>query len=186
MSKTAKEILAAARLPEHSVSICVRGDLVADIQALEDELARVMQEKASNGRLASGGKKQSLELAAQIEAKQAEMAEHTIPFRLRAIAPAKWRELVGKHPSPKDSTKLVDVVPFMGDALPLSVVSPELDAEDWARMLGGEIDGVEVEPVLPNAEIGKLMSAVWELNTEDVNVPKSLLASAVTRTTSSD
>ena len=175
MSKTAKDIIAAARLPERTVTICVRGDLVADIEALEAELKTVLEERVTNGRLASGGKKRSEELAAEISGKQAEMVEHTLSVRVRALRPSVWRELVAKYPAKEDGMAF-DVLPFMGEAIPASTVAPELDADDWAAL----------NEALPNAEMGKLIDAVWELNIKGVDVPKSRLASAVNQRNSQD
>lgn len=184
-SKSTKELLKSARLPERSVSICLRGDLVADIEVLEQELAKLVEERVTNGRVATSPQPR-LDKAAEIQAKKAEMAESTIAFRVRALVPKKWRALTAKHQN-KDGG--LDLLGLMGDAIPVSVVEPDdLDTEDWARLMGGTIeeDGetVEVEAVIPASELGKLIDAVWDLNMRGVSVPKSPLASAVNRTSS--
>lgn len=184
-SKSTKDRLKAARLPERSVPICLRGDLVAVIEELEARLKAALEDRAKNGRLSSSAKVRE-ELADAIEANRAEMAEETIVFRLRALAPAKWRALTAKNAT-KDGG--LDLLGLMSEAIPASVVEPDdMDAEDWARLMGGEIeeDGetVEIEPVIPASELGKLIDAVWALNMQGVSVPKSPLASAVTRTSS--
>lgn len=176
MTKSAKDIIKSARLPERTVSVCVRGDLVADIDALEADLKQALENRASNGRLAAGEKKRSEEIAAQIHAKQDEMAEHTLSLRVRALKPAVWREMVAKYPPAKDSGLVVDVVALMGEAIPASTVAPDLDADDWETL----------NESLPNGEMAKLIDAVWELNTQGVDVPKSLLASAITPRSSRD
>lgn len=184
-SKSTKELLKAAKLPERSVEICTRGDLVADIEVLERELAALLEDRATNGRVATSAKPR-LDKADEIQAKRAEMAESTITFRVRALAPKKWRALTTKYQN-KDGG--LDLLGLMGDAIPVSVISPDdLDAEDWARLMGGTVeeDGepVEVEAVIPASELGKLIDAVWDLNMRGVSVPKSPLASAVNRTSS--
>lgn len=176
-SKSTKERLKAARLPERSVSVCLRGDLIADIQELERELEAMVKAEATDKRMSSkSGQKAK---ADEIQAKQAEMAEESISFRLRALTATRWRELARKYPPPKDDTaKLgVDLIPFMGEAIPLSVVSPDdMDDEDWETFTDN----------VPSSELSKLMSAVWELNTEGVDIPKSLIASVVSRRNSDD
>jgi hypothetical protein len=174
VSKSAKDIIAAARLPERTVIICVRGDLVADIEALEAEAARINGERATNGRMSSKAGAQIKAIAEQVAAKQAEMADHTLTLRVRALKPSVWREILSRYPGKKDSGMVVDLLPFMGEAIPASVVDPELDADDWVNLTGA----------LPNAEMGKLIDAVWELNTQGVDVPKSRLVSAVTQRSS--
>lgn len=181
-SKTTKERLKTARLPERSISICLRGDLIADIQELERELEASVKREAGADRLAGGPRAEQKKIAGQIEAKRAEMAEESIAFRVRALKPERrnpddapgWRDLVRQYPPPKDDTaKLgVDLIPFMGEAIPLSVVSPDdMDAEDWETFNDN----------VPASELSKLMTAVWELNTEGVDIPKSLIASVVNR-----
>lgn len=176
MSKSAKDIIAAARLPERTVSICVRGDLVADIEALEGEAQQVNADRVANGRMSSKASARIKEIADAIAAKQSEMGDHTLVVRVRALKPSAWRELVAKYPPAKDSGMVLDLLPFMGEAIPASVVDPDLDADDWAALNDN----------LPNAEMGKLIDAVWELNTQGVDVPKSRLVSAVTRRSSAD
>lgn len=180
-SKSTKELLAAAKLPERTVFICLRGDLVADIEALEHDLAENVKNRATNGRL--GGTAKINGDVALIAEKRAEMVEATVPFRLRGMSPARWRSFTSRHQGPNGG---VDLLPLMTEAIPASVVSPDdLDAEDWAKMLGGSVlvDGetVEIEPVLASAEVGKLIDAVWEMNMQGVNIPKSLPASAAKR-----
>jgi hypothetical protein len=171
-SKTTKELLAAAKLPERSVSICLRGDLVADIEARERDLAAAVADDASNKRL--GTKSQAPAIAADIEAMRAEMSDSMLHMRLRALTTTKWRELVRKFPPGKDDKGGlgVDILALMGEAIPASVVEPDdMDDDDW-RMLNDSA---------PAAEMTRLMNVVWELNTQGVDVPKSRLASVVNR-----
>lgn len=171
-SKSTKEMLAAAKLPERSVAICLRGDLVADINALERELAEVLAQEAADRRMT--GVKRSKELADAIEAKRAEMADATLDMRLRALKVSQWRDMVRKYPPAKDdkSGLGVDITAFMGEAIPASVVSPDdMDADDWETFNDN----------VPPSEITRLMNLVWELNTQGVDIPKSRLASVANR-----
>jgi len=171
-SKSTKELLKAAKLPERSVSVCLRGDLVADIEALERDLKAALEDRATNGRL--GSKSQAKDLADQIEAKRAEMGEAMVTFRLRAMKASEWRGYTSRHQG-KDGG--IDVLPLMGEAIPASVIEPDdMDAEDW----------VTFNENTPASEMGKLIDAVWELNMQGVNVPKSPLASAVSRRSEGD
>jgi len=186
-SKSTKELLKAAKLPERSVTVCLRGDLVADIAELERELEELIKREATDKRMTKSGSKQ---LAGRIESLREEMAEHLIRFRLRALKAQKrnpddadeapgWRELVRKYPPKRDdkSNLGVDLLAFMGEAIPLSVVSPDdMDAEDWQNF----------NENVPASEVTRLMNAVWELNTQGVDIPKSLIASVVNQRNSDD
>lgn len=176
MSKTPKDIIAAASLPERVVSVCVRGDLLADIDALSAELAAELADAKATGRLAGRSKvtEKAKEINDAIEAKRAEMVEHTLTFRLQALKPSLWRSLVAKYPPAKGSGMAVDLLGFMGEAIPASTISPELDEDDWRALL--------IEERLPVPEVGKLIDAVWDLNVTAVDVPKSLLRSGATST----
>lgn len=165
--KSTKELMRAARLPERTVSICLRGDLIANIEAREQQLKRAIEDRKTNGRL--GTKTDAKALAEQIEADREEMREHTVNFRVRALKSAAWREMTAKHRNKDGGLEILDL---MGEAIPASVVEPDdLDAEDWEAFN---------ENTAP-AELGKLIDAVWELNTQGVSVPKSPLASALIR-----
>lgn len=171
-SKSTKELLKAAKLPERSISICLRGDLIADIQELERELEAMVKAEAGDRRMSSKSGQQAK--AEEIEAKRAEMAGSSLDMRLRALTASSWREMVRKYPPAKDDKQNlgVDLLPFMGEAIPASVIAPDdMDAEDWETFNDN----------VPAPEISRLMSAVWELNTEGVDIPKSLIASVVNR-----
>lgn len=170
--KSTKELLKAAKLPERSVSICLRGDLVADIEELDRRLKQAIEDRKTNGRL--GTKTDAEGLAEQVEAKRAEMREYTVSFRLRALKSAAWRELTAKYRKGEGG---IDLMALMGEALPASVIEPDdLDAEDWETLN---------ENTAP-AELGKLIDAVWELNMQGVDVPKSRYASALIRKSDGD
>src|SRR5689334_2535642 len=89
--------LAAAKLPELSIPICLRGDLVAEIQELDRELNTLDRPSAS---LADGGRKR--QVAERIEALRAEMTAASVVFRLRAITRRRWTELLKEHPPRPD------------------------------------------------------------------------------------
>lgn len=169
-SKNTKELLKAAKLPERSITLQLRGDLVAEIEEMERELAEIAQVEVTTKRMV--GNPRAKELAALIEAKREEMADALFPMRLRALTPNAWRDLLRKHPPKKGQDTLVDVLPFMGEALPLSVISPDdMDSEDWETL----------QTSIPTGEMTRLINTVWELNTQGADIPKSLLASVVNR-----
>lgn len=173
MGKSTKEKLAAAKLPEKPVPICLRGDLQVQFEELEGQLKEA--EKAKGDSLAGSGTRA---IAEQIEAVREEMLEHTIEFRLRAMPRPQWKVFVAEHPPRKgEDGGIVDEDRFVGvntstfyDALVrMAVVDPELDDEDWATL----------DAALTDRQFDQLADAAWGLNRRDVDVPFSRAASKI-------
>jgi hypothetical protein len=175
-SQDAKALIKAAKLPEKAVEICLAGDLLAEIQQLERTLAKQVEDKRTNGRMVD----KSTETAKQIEALREKMAESTITVRLRALPRKKWRALLDEHPPRKgddgDESMGVNVDTFLEAVLPMSVVDPELDADDWDSL----------SEAITSAEWDKLTTTVWLLNRTGVDIPKSQLASLTIRKSAGD
>lgn len=196
MSKDISEILAGAKLPEDTVDLCLRADLVAEHERLDAELEERLEQP--NQKL--GGDPRRAELAAQIVALEAEMAESTIKFRLRAMPPRRWREMVAAHPARLDEEgnripvdfRGINSDTFYGPMIRASVIKPELTEEQLTHLLGhttpeaealeaaGKGDQVE-EGLLTSRQYDRLLSAAWDLNRDDVVVPFSSAASRLTR-----
>lgn len=172
-----QELIRNARLPERTVQLCLRGDLAAEHEALEARLAAARQQ--NSGSLA--GNPEASRLAADIRALEELMAESTVEFRLRALPRRKWAALVVKHPARTDdagrvldSDRLgVNVDAFMEAALHQCIVEPVLTEEEWAGF---------VDEGMTDAQYEQLTDAVWALNRREVDVPFSLAASTILRT----
>ncbi|MEU4782841.1 hypothetical protein [Micromonospora sp. NPDC023633] len=169
-------LLAAAKLPERTVPICLRGDLVAEFEDLERQLEDELRTPAVS--LEGDG---SGAIADRMEALRAEMQAHTYPFRLRAMARPAWRAFVAAHPPRKDDAGEVDerdriigvnIETFYPALVRASVVDPQLDDAQWARLL---------DEVLTDRQFDELANAAWGLNRREVDVPFSPAASRMTR-----
>jgi hypothetical protein len=95
-----KSMLNGARLPERTVPICLRGDLVAEHEELERQLEEANR-RASDSLAGNGAG----ELADRIEALQEEMRAATVTFRVRALPkPARsastWKRSGTRSPAP--------------------------------------------------------------------------------------
>lgn len=176
-----KALLAGAKLPERSVPICLRGDLAADHEALERQLGQA-QKKVVDSLDGNGVG----DLVDRIEALQAEMAEHTYPFRLRALPRADFRALFAAHPPRRDDeNNIVEADRNLGvnrdtffDALIRAcTIDPALEDAEWDELLGGR---------LTDRQFGDLEDAAWYLNRGEVDVPFSQAASLARRNTSSE
>jgi hypothetical protein len=182
-TKNFHDLLGEARLPEKTVDICLRGDLVADFEDLE----RQLEEAAASRSDALDAGADVAEIAQRLEALTAEMREHTYAFRLRAMPKPKFRQLIADHPPRK-------VVNAAG----------EEEFHERDRMVGLNYDtffdalvrGAVVDPELTNAEFdllldekltdqqfGALSDAAWNLNVKGVDIPFSPAASQINRST---
>ncbi len=184
-----------ARLPERTVPVCLRGDLVADHEALERKLKQ-LQDRPADGMEGAGVG----DLVERIEALQADMAEATQEFRLRALPGPKYRALMAAHPPRRDGDEAdkgdanlgFNQVTFMPELIRLSVVEPQLDDDDWRELLGdddeerarlaaaGKADQV-VDGLLTDRQFGDLGDTAYFLNRGKVDVPFSFAASRAKR-----
>lgn len=168
--KNFKEMLGTARLPERTVELCLRGDLVAEHQQAERELEKA--EKQPGDSLAGNG---AAEIAERIRALEAEMQDSVYEFRLRALPAPKFRAFKAEHP-----TRVEGGEPNKQDAVfgfnietgfePLTracLVDPELDDETWAQLMDS----------LTEQQFEELAAAAWILNRGEVDIPFSSAAS---------
>jgi len=173
--KNFKAMLAEARLPERTVEVCLRGDLVAEHEQAEREL-EAAERKASNS-LAGDGVGPIVD---RIEALEQQMREHVIVFTLRALPRSAWRSLLSDHPPRVGSDgQVVDddrhielnVDTFYVDLVRRSIVDPEIDDEDWAALTDR----------LTDKQFGDLAGAAWMLNRSEIDIPFSRAASRARR-----
>lgn len=169
--KNFKAMMAEAKLPERTVDLCLRGDLVADFQALEAELdaARI----AAGDSLDSG----TGEIVERMEAIQAEMRENTYPVRLRAMRGPDFRALLAQHParrnedgeiSPDERSFGFNVDTFFEPLLRACLIDPEIvSKDDWEQFVGGITD----------YQFNELAITCLTLNRGKVDIPFSLAAS---------
>lgn len=169
-----KALLAGAKLPEATVSICLRGDLVADHEAAERELEQALN--ATSNSLAGNG---AAAIAERIEGLEAQMQEHTYEFRLRALPRPAWRALVVAHPprqteageiEPTDRTG-VNSETFYEAMIRACLIDPELTDEQWATL----------NEALTDRQFQDLSDAAWGLNRREVDIPFSRAASRMRR-----
>lgn len=177
MPEDIKKLLAEAQLPKRIVSVCTRGDLTAAAQRIERQIDAI--DAAPSRRLA--GDNGSVTLAQELEAVREQMAETSIEFEMVAFSSARWRELksehpIGTNPTQADAVIGADATALFNATVPLSVISPRLDADDWARLL----------EILPGGEWNKLVDAVYALNEEGTSLPFSSRAFAILRAQSDD
>lgn len=167
-----KKLLADARLPEHSVPICLRGDLVAEFEQWDRELAEADRSPAAG--MEDAGP--AAGIAERMEALRVQMREHTYQFRVRALPKARYRALKALHEPRKDddSGEVLEEDRYLdanldtfGEALlKACLVDPVLDDADWQDLFGD--DGK-----LTDQQYGVLVGAAILVNKGGVDVPFS-------------
>lgn len=165
-----KATIAAARLPERSVELCLRGDLVAELQELQRDLVDAQREDEVHASLDGGA---PVEIAQKIQALREEMLEYTLVLTLHALPRRKWTGMVAAHP-PRDGNDADKVMglnqeTFFDALVRACVVEPNLDAADWA----------ELDDKLSDGQWQALVNAAWAVNARDVDVPFSRRASQI-------
>lgn len=181
---TPEDIIRDAQLPTGSVPICMRADLVAEHERLDRELAQALGRPADS--LGGGA---APELAARIQALEADMAESTVEFVMHGLPRRAYNRLREQHPA-EDKTLLFDADTFFPALIRACTSSPELSDETW-RVLFGDSDeererlraegkGDEVEEgKLTDRQFDQLAETALALNRRDVDVPFSRRASRV-------
>jgi hypothetical protein len=174
-----KAMLADAHLPERTVPICLRGDLVAEHERLERKLEEAQRRPADS--LEGNGVG---ELVDAIMALEGRMQEATVNFRLRALPKPAWRALVVGHPPRKtdegdphpEDLAGFNTETFFDAITRACLVDPVVDDEAWELMAGDT-------GRLTDRQLGRLADAAWTVNRGDVDIPFSRAASLARRST---
>jgi hypothetical protein len=159
-----REMIKKAHRPETVVRLCLRGDLQAELEMLEQQLRSVPKEPSS---LADSGQAQGVEIIERMREIAEQMEAEKIPVRLRAFERREWYKLVEAHPPRKDDVNDrqlgVNRETFFDEAITKAWMSPELEPSEIKELLD----------LLTSAQFQKLQEAVWNLNRSDVDVPFS-------------
>ena len=159
-----EDIIAGATLRETTVPLCMAGHLQGEFEDLERQLAEAA---ATVGQSLVGVDRTAIvERMGQV---RAEMAEHLVEYRFRALTPRAWSDLQAEHPAPS-AADLFDPATFGPAAIAACAVEPEMTVDQYHRLAERMTD----------AQQEALLSAVWRLNTTAVQrVPFSLLGSGI-------
>ena len=169
----ADAILLGARLAEDTVPVCTRGDLVDEFRRLDRELAQARMQAAADPRIAGSG---TADLKTRMDDLKAQIEAATVQFKLRALPPKKWRDLVDEHPPrqlPDGSIHQDDKGPqvnnetFFPALIRASTVEPALRDETWAALLDPE------QALINTQQFIRLGRACWDLNKSEPDVPFS-------------
>lgn len=186
-----KDKIKKASLPEATVPLCLDGALVADFEDLERQLADAQRSASPDS---FDDDNPAREIADRMEALRRQMTDDMVEFRLRGMPRKPWRKFVAQHPpredgdtiDKRDRAILVNVDTFFPALIRRAVIAPDLDDDDWRRLLGDdeqdrerlEAEGKTFEDgVLTDRQFDQLGWTAWGLNRHEVQVPFSLAAS---------
>lgn len=168
-AKSVDALIASAALPRRTIHVCVRGDLVAEVERLEREIS-AQHNPLGDTRLT--GNAEARKIAEQIESLRAEMQDSTIEFVLQALPRRAFQKFYADHP-PRDSNaddKAMgyNTETFHDDLVRASIVEPVLSDEQWGQLADN----------MTAAQWHEFVTASQTLNMERVSIPFSLSASA--------
>lgn len=134
-------LIREARLPERTVRICLRSDLVGQYEALTRELA---QAKAERKKADSLSDVNLTPITDQLTALEEDMQMATVDFVIRALPRPRFRALIAEHPPrkgddgnvlPADVISGVNTVSYFEALVRACVVEPQLDDSTWNILL---------------------------------------------------
>lgn len=158
-----------ASRPTRVVPLCLAGELVEEIAALERQLAEA--KPATN--LGEASPKRLI--AERIVALQEQMREATVDFHLKALPSREWSVLYAGQPTRNDAEPAEEWEPriftWQADMVSRSSVDPVMSVEQVGELVD----------VLHYRAWAELSTACYVLNMREVDVPNSEAASEVTR-----
>lgn len=171
MSVNIDDIIAGAKLPETTVTICLRGDLQAEFEDLERQLAAAREADTADS-LTAGG--QARKVAQQIEALRKQMREHEVTVRFRARSQREYSDLLADHPPRKDRKDLDDEFDVNWDTFPTALIA--------ACAIEPKITEAQAERLrdaITHQQWDELFAGAYSVNRSKISVPKSVAASAI-------
>lgn len=159
-----KDVLAKARPREHTVRICLAGDVAAEVDRLEAELASLSQWQPES----IADQNPGVEIAERIAAARQRMTEAEVEFTFRALGAKAWSDLVAQHPGKTED-----------EAWDADTLAPALVAASAVDPAMSQADVDELFEALNVGQRQQLIDAAWQVNGEATSVPFSLHASAI-------
>ena len=156
------DILRQATPREAVVAVCLAGDLVGEVDRLQQELAAVGDDWRQQS---IGDVHPAIALVKGIEDLREQMRDATVEFRLRALGHRAFSNLIAEHPAPKDAEAAEGFDPgtFLPALLAACCTDPVMTAEQATQLLD----------VLNDGQARELFAAVLAVNREPSPLPFS-------------
>ena len=162
------EIIAGAKLPERTVPLVLRGDLIAEYDRLSTAFDRA-DTTLTEDVTATGVAQAAIAAAERMEALREQIADSVTLFTLRALPRKRWRKMIADNPPGEDDEGDVDEESFVTDMIAVCCTDPVM-TRTQAEHLRDE--------VLTDGQWQELANAAWALNKNMVEVPLSIAASS--------
>lgn len=164
-----ESILGEIEAPETSVTLCLKGSLVAEYERLDERL------KSAGSPVSLAGDESAAALAGQMDDLRQQMLAHEVTFRFRAVTPPKvfsdYRAKAPERSDFADDAAFTDAYHlWVCGLVALCAVDPVMSAEQADRL----------SQRLSNAQWTRLTNAAWLVNTQSQNIPFSEAAYAQT------
>jgi hypothetical protein len=166
-------MLAARKRPQTSIPICLRLDIMAEIEELERKINSAQGNAVDDMRM-SGPGDDAAGYAERIRELEALGAQYTVDLRVEALDRKVWPAKVAQFTEDDgEGNSKLDLAALVVHVLsiPGVIVSPEMTAGQRDELIDGLTDG----------QWETVMKSVFDLNRRTVSVGKSLTASLVTR-----
>ncbi|MET9339279.1 hypothetical protein [Nonomuraea sp. NPDC003804] len=162
------DILGQIRLPERVYPLCVRADLCAEWEQAEQALARAEAESRDS---LAGTSAAGVAAARRVQELEAEMADHTISIRLRALPHKRFSDLQAEHPGREGKEEAWNPATFGVALLAECAVEPAMNVGQAGQLVDR----------LTHGQWDDLFTTLWAMNRSKVEVPKSRKVSAALR-----
>lgn len=162
------EILSAVKLPEKTLPLCLRGDLVAEWESLERQLQAAQTANADS----LAGRGDAHQLAERMQAIRDEMRAHEHVFRFRGKSAQEYSDLQAKHPAtPQQREQGLDL---NWDTWPTALI-----AACCVDPAMSEDQAAELRNAVSDAQWDAMYVAALAVNRQVVDVPNSDSVSAI-------
>lgn len=166
---TFEELIAQAKRPGTSVSLCLRGDLTVPFRELERQLQTADRTAPSVGQ-----RSDAAVIAERLRALETQMAEATTSFTLEAMHPKAWADLWAGRPmkqaDEEDEAFMERWFAWVCVVIARSVTGPVvMTAEQVAQLCD----------VLSGGQWDELSNTAFALNGERITIPFSAAASVL-------
>jgi hypothetical protein len=161
--------LAAAKRPERSVPICLRGDLHAEFEDLERQLHEVQQEPGER----RDRKGEARGIGEQIQSLRDEMSTATVALRLRGLNHGEYARLLAEH-KPRHGEAEDQAAGYNFESFFPALVAAclcDVTAEQWSVLY----------EALSAGQYSALVDAAVAVSTRQVQVPRSFVAELAVR-----
>lgn len=159
------EVIASAKLREHTVTLCLRGDLAAEHEAAVAALDALLRDGLSSESLAAP----AVEAAKKVRELEDQMRQASTTFRFRALGDREYRALKAAHPGSDGAAFNVETYPAA--LIAASSADPVMTVPDVERLF----------EVMSEGQRDELFGAAFVVNEGKAGVPFNESASQVIR-----